>query len=338
MSLGHHLGPHDGTLPEERLHRQLIGPGRIIVVAAGNQQADRIHFGGQFHPGIVETVPFEVLVRKDKASAIITAWYSRDDEFEGSLITPTGQALPLPWIDKADVYSSAGLELDIARQQYVWTNAIKVQIALSFDLRKMLPQVLTGWRLRLECKLATVGRVDAWFNNGGVGRFNDHALVEGARTVAMPATGPASIAVASYVSAAHWNSDAGDQRDIGAVVGRASRFSGNGPTRDGRQKPDLAAPGEYVTAALAEGSAMEMHADRVLKGRRLLTIEGTSMATPVVTGVVALMLQRRSTLTTEAALEALKASARHDAHTGQEGWSPDYGFGKIDAAEALSHI
>ena len=46
MSLGHHFGAHDGTDQEERLHRTLVGPGKLIVVAAGNERTDAIHLGG----------------------------------------------------------------------------------------------------------------------------------------------------------------------------------------------------------------------------------------------------------------------------------------------------
>jgi hypothetical protein len=47
LSLGHHFGAHDGTDSEERLHAQITGPGRIVVVSAGNEQNDDIHIGGR---------------------------------------------------------------------------------------------------------------------------------------------------------------------------------------------------------------------------------------------------------------------------------------------------
>jgi subtilisin family serine protease len=57
-----------------------------------------------------------------------------------------------------------------------------------------------------------------------------------------------------------------------------SYFSSRGPTGDGRPKPDLLAPGEKILSASNENDTGEVE------------MSGTSMATPVVSGVVALFL------------------------------------------------
>ena len=122
------------------------------------------------------------------------------------------------------------------------------------------------------------------------------------------------------------------------VPGRSSPFSSRGPTRDGRWKPDLSAPGQYVTAALAERSELAGWAERARGSDRLLTIEGTSMAAPVVAGALALMLQRDPGLTTERARTILADSARDDGHTGLAPWTTGYGYGKLDVGVALAPV
>ena len=121
-------------------------------------------------------------------------------------------------------------------------------------------------------------------------------------------------------------------------MGRASPFSSMGPTRDGRWKPEICAGGQYVTAALANDSESFRSSDRALCTERTLTIEGTSMAAPVVTGVIALMLQKNPKLDPEQVKAALRSSVKRDGHTGLGEWNPAYGHGKVDAKRALERL
>ena len=59
------------------------------------------------------------------------------------------------------------------------------------------------------------------------------------------------------------------------------------------------------------------------------------MATPFVTGLIALMLQREPGLTPEDVQHRLRVSARRDEGTGPV-WNPRYGWGKLDAQAILT--
>ncbi|HEY0371404.1 MAG TPA: S8 family serine peptidase [Thermoanaerobaculia bacterium] len=340
MSLGSHLGGHDGTDIEERLHERLTAtPGRAIVISAGNERTDSIHIGGRFHESQVQEAKFD-LVMPDEGppGVVLTLWYGAADRFDIELVTPRGVSLPLPAIGKADRVTSSLMEIELARKRHRLSASIHAQIDISFLRRSIRRADLRGWRIRMKCTRASVGRLDGWFHDSGFAEFRANPLVEENRTVCLAATGNGCIAVASHISRNRWDSDAGRQKDTGAVIGRSSPFSSLGPTRDGRAKPDLSAPGQYVTAALADGSESADDESRAHTESRLLTIEGTSMAAPVVTGVVALLLQKRPHATLAHIRDVLQCSARRDLHTGPAAWDPTYGFGKIDVQRALALI
>lgn len=259
LSLGGHFGAHDGTSPDERLHAQLVGPGKIVVVAAGNEHEDNIHVGHRFFTEESQTVAFDLHRQPNSAPpfVVLTLWHDQSDTFDLSLVTPDGQSLPLPAIGSAQNLESSLLEVELARKNYDIGTIVQSQIAIECKSAGVPNAILQGWNLGIECTDASVGRLDCWMHNSGFGEFTGQSpLIEAHRTIGMPATGAACIAVASHVSKTDWGSDGGDMTDPRAVVGRASTFSSRGPTRDGRQKPDISAPGEHITAALASGSTL----------------------------------------------------------------------------------
>ena len=113
-----------------------------------------------------------------------------------------------------------------------------------------------------------------------------------ARTLSIPGTANEIITAASYITK-------------GAGVGSISSFSSLGPTRDGRSAPTVAAPGEQLMAPQPAST-----------GDAYGLMGGTSMASPMVAGTVALMLQTSPGLTQAEAKDCLQSTARSDAFTG----------------------
>lgn len=117
------------------------------------------------------------------------------------------------------------------------------------------------------------------------------------------------------------------KRDDDAVAS----FSSVGPTPiDNLPKPDLLAPGVSIFGPLAPGTTLDVPELPHL-GKDYIAISGTSMATPMVAGVAALLRQANPDLDPHAIKEILKKSADRYLKVDEN----HQGAGLMDAEEAL---
>lgn len=129
-------------------------------------------------------------------------------------------------------------------------------------------------------------------------------------------------------------------------VGSLAYFSSNGPTLDGRYKPEISAPGVNVVSSISSycDGIDDYHAyQQVVSGGHHYIwskMSGTSMSSPAVSGIVALMLQANPRLTVDEIKEIIFTTARNDKRTGplhqNDSISLQWGYGKIDALRAVN--
>ncbi len=121
--------------------------------------------------------------------------------------------------------------------------------------------------------------------------------------------------------------------------GEIASFSSYGGTIDGRMKPEISAPGVSVTAALSSHTntfSGTVSSSVNFRGKKynFTALSGTSMSSPFVTGVVALMLQANPKLTPQEVKNIITATAKQDKYTAKYG-TERFGYGKIDAYRAV---
>ena len=321
LSLGGHGGPHDGTsLFEQAIDATLDQPGRAIVVAAGNEAEDRIHVGGE----VLGPITWHVFVENPTGEA--NFWHDELASFAVTLsfvdmvmhIPPgTQRPMVLPggeiFVDNA----SAGPDPRNGDKliHLTWTGLpVGVYLSLTFT------------------PSPSGGRIDGWLASSDYGYFQEG---DAASTVAEPGNAHRVITVGAYITRNRWQSQLGEQVSEYRLYELAP-FSSHGPTRDGRIKPDLTAPGAWILSARS--------ADAYVYGGFLAPdgihryMAGTSMAAPHVTGVCALLLSLDPGADWEALKAALVGGARRDAYTG---WGlPDnaWGYGKAHAPGAVAEL
>jgi serine protease AprX len=107
-------------------------------------------------------------------------------------------------------------------------------------------------------------------------------------------------------------------------------FSSHGPTHDGVEKPDLLAPGITIPAPRVRGSTIDAMRRAARVDRHYFKGSGTSQATAIVSGVVALMLDANPDLSPDQ-VKALLTETASPALRGQ----PGAGAGLVHASRAV---
>ncbi|WP_037887460.1 DUF4056 domain-containing protein [Streptomyces sp. NRRL S-87] len=271
LSLGRHAGEHTGRQLLDQALDHLVGTakGRAIVLSCGNYFQRRTHASWRLRPGEERTFRVEV-DPADRTANQVDIWYPGRDRLTVTVATADGahrQSVPLGGRGAVRI---GGRETGRIHHRACDPNNGDHQIALFLD---PAPHV-TGWDVTLRADDVVDGRVHAWIERDGGCRscqahFGD-ADVDTDTTLGTLANGFRTLTVGAY-----------DAHDEGRPP---APFSSCGPTRDGRQKPDLAAPGVRVTGARSrprDGAG----------GPAYVRMSGTSMAAPAVTGTVALMFQ-----------------------------------------------
>lgn len=261
LSFGNNYGSHSGTSLLETYLTDIAGYWKCNIVAgSGNEAAKRVHTSGVLGS---REARIELAVAEYETGLNIQLWKSYSDQFTITLIHPNGNRreviAPVPGSNQFRMENTTVLVYYGEPSPYSQFQEIYFEL-----LPEENAYIDSGiWQIVLTPERIVDGEYNFWLPAGStVSPATGFLDSVPETTLTIPSTAFGVITVGAYDSFT----------DVPAA------FSGRGYTRALRQvKPDLVAPGVDIISCAPGGG----YASRT----------GTSMATPFVTGAVALLMQ-----------------------------------------------
>ena len=163
---------------------------------------------------------------------------------------------------------------------------------------------------------------------------------DGTNRVPSPASADRAISVGA----------ATDRGNINRTNDNVADYSNTGPRLDDNDddewdelKPDITAYGSDIMSATAQtGTSFPGQPAKPLAGSDYDSKDGTSMATPIASGIVALMLQADPSLEPQEVKDILRNSSEARGSASEpsisDRWNDEWGFGLIDASCAIDMV
>lgn len=261
LSFGNNYGSHSGTSLIETFLDDMADNWRTsIVIGSGNEGAKSGHVAGIVNENRTERV--ELAIRDYESAINVQIWKSYVDEMSIVVVHPNGttvgeiQQIQGPQrfiIENTQLLVYYGEPSPYSSYQEIYIDFIPVRDYLDAGI----------WEIRLIPRRIVQGNFDMWLPAGGVLNEGTGFLFPAEETtLTIPSTAAKVVTVGAY----------------DAYFNQYAAFSGRGYTRETNQvKPDLVAPGVDITSCAPGGG----YAART----------GTSMATPFVSGGVALLME-----------------------------------------------
>lgn len=354
LSIGTVLGYKDGTDAFSVLIDNLMEgqTGKVISIAAGNEGDRNSTLSGLFGADCTGVKSFWIPPTYNRDNLFIQGERGADYELVLSLKNKdTGEELftktftsderqTLSFKDFGSQASDNG-RLSVSVSENPSNGNPCFRVTMTYDL----PETEI-WEVALSSES---GR---YMINSDYGEFvslgkNGYSAGTNESSIAATATGFNSIAVGAYVSKNTYNDLSGSIHDKDWTLEDIYPLSGKGPTYDNRIKPDVVAPGAAVVSSFNSyaNSFYVSPEDKVASvvddytGRTYSwgVASGTSMATPVVTGTLALWLEANSDLSLEDIRRIIESTSSHDTFTGEVA-NGVFGHGKLDAFAGLKYL
>lgn len=349
LSLGSHFGPHDGTDAFESGMSAMCGAGRIIVKSAGNERSTtNIRHAEVNAAGAGTNVTMIVAGSALNRLFGIDGYYEASEEMNVQITTPNGTVLGPYALGAINGSYPAGVST-LNGSVYVENGAFLTATGdkeVYIEVRAVSGTNANGtWTFRfIPVSLgAANGEVDLWRYTVSTGMTANFAAGADNSTelVSQPGNAVELITTAAWTSKQSWIACNGVNTTFTGTPapGNLAQFSSMGPTRDGRQKPDITAPGIAIASTRSFDQALTCPAPPTPStllgdGFNHVVNAGTSMAAPHTSGAAALIMQKYGAVTPAFIKNFLATRAVVDGFTGAVP-NIDWGYGKLWLGDLL---
>ena len=330
---------------------QMVGPGRILVAAAGNQGAVKSWFRkpkGQPSTGSFFRHSGKLFIGTLKSADDFQLRLTFYEEGREPLLIDTRSVVSL----KDSLLTLRGLGSIDSLQVEAYPSCFNPD-DICYDVM-LYAQKNIGIDVPLSLEvIGTDADVEYWRYNGSL--YENTALNsalnagECVRNIHSPSSCPRVICVGANMYRQGITNYMGEWKSSSkGGNGLRNVHSSVGPTTDGRTKPDVMAPGINIISSYSS-YYLEHHPDAnditwdvehfTFNGRTYPwnSCSGTSMSCPAVAGTIALWLQAKPDLTPEEALDVIAHTSRHP-DTSLTYPTNEYGYGEIDAYAGLLYL
>ncbi|UTX46700.1 S8/S53 family peptidase [Chryseobacterium sp. MA9] len=333
MSIGGQGTAHDGTSSHEVAVNNFTasGPGRVVVISAGNDYGANLHRKVDIAAGAAQTYSFTVASNTSAASVFSFIMYANDNTaVTAKLTTPDGQQYTQN-ISTTTAHTILGGGLTATMYNYWGNDNNKRYVQLVVTRTSGTTDVQGNYTLEITNNGAQQITTHGWLYSQGVQttlQNGDNEYIVGS-----PGNASNAITVASYMGRASWYSGTSGYFTL-TPQESISSFSSQGPRVDGVQKPDIAGSGQNVISSRSSNSVPSA-TDIIAGTNYYVKNQGTSMSSPGVAGAVGLLLQANPSLTAAQVKTRLTANARMDGATGTVP-NMRWGYGKLDIYKAVT--
>ena len=364
LSWGCSIGPHDGSSLFSQAVDNLTEPGKIFTISAGNNGGNKLHVSKSFSATDTVLQSFaKISLGPEGRKTWIDIWGEPNEIFCIDLSTYSG----------GNPYTSTGFFCvdDSSLDTFIIgsdSDTLFINATTTTSDVNGKPHVLldlyskTNSRIALSIK-GNSGSVNAWMgyvyeSSGIYGEFLGYStpnFVDGddEMTIGEMACTESAITVAAYASKNVFTNISGQNSSYASYVQTDDicPFSSHGPSLGWTTKPDITAPGmtiassvnSYDTGYSPGGSSYGSVVHSFVNPSNSQTyyfgeMSGTSMSSPMVAGIVALVLEANPNATPQEIKMLMKYSAIKDGFTTPNPEPTIWGDGKIDAFGMLSEI